>query len=91
MREKIKCFASYLSYLLEAGGEYRAELLPMIFNEYVVEEVSSDACLIVREGQGLSYKIIGKLNGGNLCCDGLNFNDETFLSDFGFLDGKMVS
>jgi len=89
--QRLTCFASYLPYQLEVGGVYRAELLPMIFNEYVVHEVSYVEPKIVREGVGYSYSVTGELKDGCLYCGGLVFCDEILLADFGFLEGKSVS
>ena len=89
--QRLTCFASYLPYQLEAGGIYRAELLPIIFNEYVVHEVSYVEPNIVREGVEYSYSVTGELKDGCLYCGGLVFCDEILLADFSFLEGKSVS
>ncbi|MBT2342328.1 MULTISPECIES: hypothetical protein [Pseudomonas] len=89
--QRLTCFASYLPYQLEVGRVYRAELLPMVFDEYIVQEVSHVTPLVLREGSGYSYSIIGELKDGCLCCSGLTFCDEILLADFGFLEGKLIS
>lgn len=89
--QRLTCFASYLPYQLEVGRVYRAELLPMVFDEYIIQEVSHVAPSVLREGSGYSNRIIGELRDGCLCCSGLTFCDEIFLVDFGLLEGKLIS
>lgn len=88
---RLICFASYLPYSLEVGRIYPAEFLPMIFNDYLVKEVSDVEPAVVREGEGYSYQIIGELKSGCLEVGELSFCDEHLLADFGFLEGRMVS
>ncbi|WNC09823.1 hypothetical protein [Pseudomonas coleopterorum] len=89
--QRLTCFASYLPYQLEIGKVYRAELLPMVFGEYIIQEISHVTPSVLREGPGYSYRFIGELRDGCLCCVGLTFCDEIFLADFGFLEGKLIS
>ncbi|MFF7395110.1 hypothetical protein ACFZAI_01515 [Achromobacter sp. NPDC008082] len=89
--QRLTCFASYLPYRLEVGGMYQAELLPMVFDEYIVQEISHAEPAVVREGSGYSCRIIGELRDGCLRCGGLTFCDEILLADFGFLEGKLIS
>lgn len=88
--QRLTCFASYLPYRLEVGRTYQAELLPMVFDEYFVQEISHSEPSIVREGVGYSYSIIGELRAGCLHCGGLIFCDEFLLENFGFLEGRLV-
>lgn len=89
--QRLTCFASYLPYQLEVGRVYRAELLPIVFDEYIVQEISHVTPSVLREGPGYSYRIIGELKSGCLCCSGLTFCDEILLADYGFLEGKLIS
>jgi hypothetical protein len=89
--QRFTCFASYLPYQLEVGRVYRAELWPMVFNEYIVQEVSHAESSVVREGMGYSYSIIGELRNGCLRCGRLTLCDEILLANFGFLEGRLIS
>ncbi|WP_233237914.1 hypothetical protein [Bordetella sp. LUAb4] len=89
--QRLTCFASCLPYQLEVGRVYRAELLPMVFSEYIVQETSHVTPSILKNGSDYSYKIVGELREGCLCCSGLIFCDEILLADFGFLKGKLIS
>lgn len=88
--QRLTCFATYLPYQLEVGRTYRVELLPMVFDDYLVQEVSCAEPSIVREGVGYSYNIIGELRDGCLHCGELTFCDEVLLANFGFLEGKLI-
>jgi len=88
---RLTCFASYLPFPLEVGGAYKAELLPMVFDEYIVREVSfTQEPSITRQGIDYSYHVVGELADGWLRCGELEFFDEVLLADFGFLSNKMV-
>jgi hypothetical protein len=87
----LTCFASYLPRELEMGKFYQAEFLPMVFDEYLVEEVFHEAPSITKEGQSYSYKVVGLLKGDCLCCGELTLCDEVLMTDFGFLEGKLIS
>ncbi|MCZ8382931.1 hypothetical protein [Achromobacter xylosoxidans] len=88
---RLLCFASYLPDRLEVGKVYQAELLPMIFDDYVVREINNADPAIVRQEDGYSYTIVGQLRAGCLHVGGLLFCDNILLSDYGFMEGKMVS
>ena len=89
--QKLICFASFVPYRLEVGKSYQAELLPMVFNEYLVQEMPHEESSIERDGLGYAYNAIGELRNGCLTCGKLIFCDEVLLSDYGYLDEKMVS
>lgn len=89
--QRLTCFASYLPYEIKVGGVYSAELLPVIFDNYIIEEIECSKPKIVREGLGYSYDFIGKLKDGCIYCGDLVFCDDVLLTDFGFFDGKLIS
>ena len=88
---RLTCFASYLPGRLEVGKFYQAELLPMVFGDYVVHEINNADPAIVRQGDSYSYTIVGQLHAGCLCVGDLSFCDNILLSDYGFMEGRMVS
>jgi hypothetical protein len=88
---QLTCFASCCPYEIEIGKVYQVDLIPMVFDDYIVQEVDDLNTSIQRIGDTYSYLVIGKLLDGKLSCGSISFFDEEFLSRFGFLDGKMVS
>jgi len=89
--QRLTCFANYAPYLLEAGKVYPVELSCMVFEDYSVEEVADQVPAIIRTGNAYAYRIIGELVDDCLRSCGLEFQDEVLLSDFGFLEGRVVS
>lgn len=90
---KLVCFGySSLPYGARAGEAYDVELFPVVLGEYIVCEICGDKCgSIVRIGNTFSYFLNGRLDAGCLDVGGVVFEDEVLLSDFGYLDGKMIS
>ena len=71
------------------GSSYPVEL--HLFDDYVIEEVSDDSePSIVRIGDTFAHVITGRLNGRCLEAGDMTFEEDMLLSDFGYLDGKMV-
>ena len=89
---ELTCFSG--SYYLEkkVGSSYPVELNLFVLNDYVVEKVSDNTePSIVRLGNTFAHIITGRLNGRCLESGELTFEDDVLLSDFGYLDGKMVT
>ncbi|MBA0281533.1 hypothetical protein D7Y44_12660 [Stenotrophomonas maltophilia] len=89
--ERLVCFASYLPFRIEVGETYQVELSPMVFSEYVVNDLPGIGSSITRRGVGYSYEIVGDLKDGRITSGEFMFFDEAFLEDFAFLDGRRVS
>jgi hypothetical protein len=89
----LTCFASVCPYVIEVNSTYPVELSLQIFSDdCFVKEVSDDTePSIVRLGNAFAYVITGRLNGRSLESGRLAFEDDWFLSDFGYLDEKMVA
>ncbi|MDR1423473.1 MAG: hypothetical protein LBI92_02535 [Azoarcus sp.] len=87
---ELTCFASMCPCTIGEESSYPLELI--LYDGYVVEEVSDDTePSIVRLGNTFAHVITGRLNGRCLESEGLTFEDDALLSDFGYLDGKMVA
>jgi len=87
------CFSYFsLPYQAKDGGNYQVELTPVVFNDYIVNELSEDTLpSVARVGSSFSYEIKGRLHGSRLDAGGIEFEDEILLSDFSHLQGKMIS
>ena len=85
---ELTCFA--YNFAIEVGSSYPVEL--NLFDDWTIEEVPDDSePSIVRIGSTFTYVIVGRLNGRFLECGELTFENDSLLSDFGYLDGKMVA
>ncbi len=87
----LTCFAIVCPIKRKQGGFYKVDLMPEMFNEYDLREV--DAAVtpsILQSGKDFSCVVIGKLENGAISVSGIKFEDTLLLSDFGYLDGKMV-
>lgn len=89
--QQLTCFACHLPYRIEVGEIHQVELSPVIFSDYVIDELPGAGCSIASRGFGYSYEVVGWLENGCISCNGLVFSDEAFIEDFAFLDGKRVS
>jgi hypothetical protein len=87
---ELTCFAYSHPYGIRVGSSYPIEL--ELFDDYIIEELSDGSePSIVRIGNTFSYVITGRLNGRCLESGELTFEEDALLSDFGYLDGKMVA
>ncbi len=87
----LTCFAALCPYEIEVEASYQVELSAQVFNEYIVHELEEGvSSSIVQIGDGFSHLISGRLNGPYLDACGILFEDDVLLSDFGYLEGKMV-
>lgn len=89
---KLNCFASICPYAIEEGKSYPVKLELIVLDDYEVKESLNDTGpAFVQIGKGFAYLVQGRLNGTELEAGGLVFEDEVFQTDFGYLDGKMVT
>lgn len=87
---EIVCFVGYSPYSIEEGGEYPVALSLCFLDDFELTE-SDELCSSLRRIEGgFSYVVTGVLC-GDVIDAGVKFQDEMFLSDFGYLSGKMVS
>jgi hypothetical protein len=85
---ELTCFA--YNFAIEVGSSYPVEL--DLFDDYTIEELPDDSePSLVRVGNTFAYVITGRLNGRCLESGELTFEEDVLLSDFGYLDGKMVA
>ena len=89
---ELTCFVTVFPYKIEEGSSYQVELTAQVFNDYLVNELSKEEPpSIVQVGNSFSYVITGRLNDNRLNAGSIVFEDEMLLSDFGYLEGKIVS
>jgi hypothetical protein len=87
---ELVCFASHCPYPIKEGATYPVSLSLEVLHSYEVTEAKVSVPSMKRIDQTFSHVVTGKLDGMTLDA-GLVFQDEIFLSDFGYLDGKMIS
>ncbi|MDB0525047.1 hypothetical protein [Ralstonia solanacearum] len=91
--KNLLCFI-YFSLPKEAreGEVYEVELKPMVFDDCLVEELQENSASgVSRIGRSFGYEIKGRLKGGAIDVEGVEFEDEVLSSEFSYLDGRMVS
>ncbi|WP_205205192.1 hypothetical protein [Azonexus hydrophilus] len=89
---EITCFAYSPFYEVKLGSIYQVDLELLVLNDYTVEEISEGSePSLSRTGNTFAYVVTGRVNGRYLKSGELTFKDDVLLSDFGYLDGKMVA
>jgi len=89
---KILCFAGVCPYPIYVGHDYVVNLSLVVLNDYVVSECTSGPQPVIENnGKGFVTHLIGKLLGSRLIIGDIGFEDEIFLRDYGYLNGKFVS
>jgi hypothetical protein len=90
--EEVTCFASYCPFSIEEGQAYLVELNLFSIDGFDLhEEEDRGFPPFSRVDSGFSYVVRGALNGGVLNAGGVLFDEERFLVDFEYLNGKYVS
>jgi len=88
---ELTCFAYFHPCWIKVGSSYPVGFNLLVLNDYVVEEVSDESKpSIIRLGNTFAHVITGRLSGRCLESGELTFEDDVLLSDFSYLDGKMV-
>jgi hypothetical protein len=87
----LHCFSHGFPYQIEKGDFVSVEFELQFFDELQIEEIESNTCQFKRIGESFSYLIQGELDGNVLKSDSISFQDDCFVSECGFLNGKMVS
>lgn len=89
---ELTCFVAVCPYKIEERASYQVELTAQVFNEYLVSELGEEASSsIVQIGDSFSHVITGRLIGNRLDAGGIVFEEDVLLSDFGYLEGKMIA
>jgi hypothetical protein len=89
-RVEIVCFAGVCPYAIKEGETYPVSVTLAIFGDYDLHESSDERPSLRQIGNSFSYVATGWLSDDVLDA-GIKFVDEIFLSDYGYLNGKMVS
>jgi len=89
----LTCFSySSLPHDAKQGAYYRVEFTPQVFHEYQVDLREDEVPPSVQQiGKGFSYVMTGRLTGNRLDAGCVVFEDDVLLSDYGYLEGKIVS
>ena len=89
----LTCFAySSLPHNAKEDTFYQIELTAEIRDDYHVSELDENVPpSIVQIGNSFAHMITGRLSGNRLDAGGIVFEDDVLLSDFGYLEGKMIA
>ncbi len=86
------CFSNMPPAMDAIGTVRPIELMPMVFGEYEVKEISAlSTPAVERIGDSFSYLVSGKLSAGKVDAGVVSFEDDMLNSEFGYLDGKMIT
>jgi hypothetical protein len=89
---ELTCFSNFFPYKIEKNKLYQVKLTTQVFNDYSVKELSEDtAYSIIQIGNSFSHIITGRLNNNRLNAGEIDFEDDMLLSNFGYLQGKIIS
>ena len=86
----LTCFMQYSDMIVKEGEVWLTEFFGEIFNDFIVEETNFDLGLH-RVGEDFSYVAVGKISENKLDCGEVVFEEDCFLSEFYFLNGKKVA
>jgi hypothetical protein len=88
----LSCFVNVQPAGLKPGFLCTVTLDAMVFDEYEMNQTTeSTKPSIIRIGESFSYISKGVLKGNSLKIKNVEFEDEVFMKEFPYLDGKMVS
>ncbi|MBB5020652.1 hypothetical protein HNQ59_003977 [Chitinivorax tropicus] len=88
----ITCFAGNHPSGIKVGESYSVKLSLVVFDDYEVEELGSDAPENIEKlANGLAYKITGRVSGGFLYSKGVVFENSALESEYAYLDGEMIA
>lgn len=89
---ELTCFASNHPAYVEEGQSCLAVLTFLVLDDFDLTPLGSDEKQsLERIGEGFAYKIVGTLSEGRLISCGFEFSDETFETDFAYLNGQTVA
>ena len=84
------CFMQYSDIVVKEGDVWLADFFCEIFNDFIVEETNLDLGLH-RVGRNFSYVGVGKISEDKLDCGEVVFEEDCFLREFHFLNGKKIA
>lgn len=88
----LTCFAySSLPQGAKEHALYQVEITAQVFHDYQVHETDDVSPSITQIGNSFVHVITGRLKGNRLDAGGMVFEDDILLSDFGYLDGRMLA
>lgn len=87
----IICFANICPYKIEINKEYPADIGFTILDEWNIKEENSEESNIIHIGNGFKYYLYGRINEDTLEIKNIKFQDDIFLTDYAYLNGKFVS
>ncbi|MGE3320500.1 MAG: hypothetical protein AB7I18_14515 [Candidatus Berkiella sp.] len=89
---ELTCFASVCPYPIVERATYEVALIPVVFDDYSVREMSKDThTSLVKVGNGFAYELVGELAGGLLDIGCISLEDDVLLRDYGYLNGKIIA
>lgn len=88
----ITCFANVCPYKLEVNKVYSADFDFTILDDWILEENEFiDEGDIIQADPYSQYYLHGRLNGDILEVGNIKFQDDVFLIDYAYLNGKFIS
>jgi hypothetical protein len=89
---ELTCFATGCPYRIEEEESYPVAITAQLFNDYLIKECDEEVTpSIVKIANDFSHLITGRLIGNCVDAGGVVFEDDMLLSDFSYLEGKMIS
>lgn len=90
---ELTCFGySSLPQDVRAGDICRVELFPTVLDDYIVREArEGEVAGAFRQGNTLSYFLVGRLSDGRLDVGGVIFEDEVLSIDFECFNDRDIS
>jgi hypothetical protein len=86
----LTCFVAVCPYRLAPGEVYPARLSLWALEGLEVREADGEVTGISRIGDDFRHRVVGILHGSVLDA-GVAFEDELFLAEYEYLDGRVVS
>lgn len=86
----LEVFSFDMPHEICVNKSYSANITFNIFADYQIN-LSDQKLGCYQIGSSLAYKIVGKLNNGNIEINNLSFFDEILQSEYAYLDNKIIS
>ncbi|MDR5773606.1 MULTISPECIES: hypothetical protein [unclassified Caballeronia] len=87
---RLVCFMGYSPYQVEKGKTYPVDINLEFFNEVELLESNDSRPSLSQIANSFAYTVTGLLHDDVLDA-GVKFREQRFLSDYGYMTGKMVS
>lgn len=87
----VVCFTDVCPYPIEVGKQYEVLLSLVVFDDYHVTEcMEYEGSKILNDKKNFRSRLIGRLQADKLIVGALEFQDDSFLSDYSDFNEKFV-